>query len=332
MTGIHNIIILAFGKMSKPKVKEKKVQETQCYVWDFTCDIDDPNPDVPKEEIIDFLNAISKKWAFQLERGETKKRRHYQGRFSLITSARLCELKKECPKVWHLTKTSNANKNNRFYVLKEETRVEGPWRDTPKYRHKMPYQWEKILEEPRPFQQQIIDSIGTKDARTINVIYDEHGNSGKSTFANRLEFEGMCYSLLPSKNTNEMCADLCDDLETAMDDEPGVIFVDMERASDQANMTAIFAALERIKGGIVRDRRYKTRKWFYASPPMWVFMNNIPRVKGLSMDRWRFWDMQEDKSLKRLTKARWKAAKAAERDARIAAEADEDEDCPPLDE
>lgn len=286
-------------------------------------DIDTEEHFVEHTEVIDLLNSISKKWAFQMERGTESGRRHYQGRMSLNDKMRLTELKAEMPARYHLSKTSNANKGNRFYVMKDETRELGPWRDTPKYRQAMPAQWVGILERPRPFQQQIMNTIGQLSARKINVIYDDAGNSGKSTFANRLEFEGKCYQICPGKNTNEMCADLCDELEAAMDDKPGLIFVDMERASDQDHMGAIFCALERIKGGIVRDRRYKLRKVFFQSPPMWVYMNQLPKALNLSKDRWVFWEMLPDKSLAQITKQRYKELKIREAE-RLAAGEDSD--------
>jgi len=280
-----------------------KKQEVQCYVWDFTIDVEDVF--VPHTTVIQDLNVLGKKWAFQQERGHEKNRLHYQGRISLNEKARLTELKQLVPEGWHLSKTSNENKGNRFYVLKEDTRVDGPWRDAPKHRQEMPYQWVGITENPRPFQAKLMAKIGTKGDRAIDVVFDRYGNSGKSSFANRLEFEGRCFNLVASKNTNEMCADLCDELEAACEDKPGIIFVDMERAADQENMAAIFCALERIKGGVVKDRRYKLRKVFFASPPIVVFMNQLPMKSTLSSDRWRLWEMTADKDMQLITKERY---------------------------
>lgn len=289
----------------------KKSQEVQCYVWDFTIDVDSEEHFVPHGDVIHTLNVLGKKWAFQLERGETNGRRHYQGRISLNEKMRLGELKQEVPPRWHLSKTSNENKGNRFYVTKEDTRLDGPWRDAPKHRQEMPYQWVGITENPRPFQAKLMAKIGTRGDRAIDVIYDASGNSGKSSFANRLEFEGKCFNLVASKNTNEMCADLCDELEAACETKPGIIFVDMERAADQANMAAIFCALERIKGGVVKDRRYKLRKVFFASPPIVVFMNQLPIASTLSSDRWRIWEMTPSKDLALVDARRYKEISAA---------------------
>lgn len=283
-----------------------KQREVQCFVWDITIDNEGEHC-VPWEDVVAGLNELGKRWVFQRERGEVTGKEHYQCRISLNEKQRLSELKQLVPSHWHLSKTSNDNKGNRFYVSKDESRVpganSGPWRDTPKYRQNMPYQWRGILENPRPFQAQIMSMIGTRDDRKVHVVYDPDGSSGKSSFANRLEFEGKCYNLVASKNTNEMCADLCDELEDAHDTAPGIIFVDMERAADQEHMGAIFAALERIKGGVVKDRRYKLRKRFYDSPPVVVFMNQLPFEGTLSKDRWTVWKMLPDKSLQLLDAA-----------------------------
>jgi len=301
---ISHIYQMSHSAFADPPAS-KKQKEVQVYVWDFTLFVDTPEHWVEHTDIIHLLNDISKKWAFQLEVGHTQKKRHYQGRFSLNEKQRLNELRSQVPPRWHLSKTSNENKGNRFYVIKSDTREDGPWRDAPKYRQNLPYQWEGILENPRPFQKKLMDKIGERGDRKIDVIYDEHGCSGKSSFANRLEFEGKCYQLVASKNTNEMCADLCDELEASCDDAPGMIFVDMERASDQDNMASIFCALERIKGGVVKDRRYKLRKRFYASPPVVVFMNQLPIKSTLSSDRWRLWEMTADKDIVVITPERY---------------------------
>jgi len=275
-----------------------KKQESPCFVWDWTIYVETEM--IPHTDVIDTMNALGKKWAFQLEEGTKLKKKHYQCRISLNEKMRQNELANELPFKAYITRTSNKNKGNLFYVIKSDTRIEGPWRDTPKYRQEMPFQWVGILENPRPFQSQILQWAEQKDDRRINLIFDKTGNSGKSSFANRLEFEGKCYQITASKNTNEMCADLCDELEAANDDRPGLIFVDMERAADQDNMKSIFAAVERIKGGKVTDRRYRLRKSFFFSPSVVMYMNQLPYITALSSDRWRLWEMNKDFTLSRI--------------------------------
>ena len=96
-------------------------------VWDFTlaertCNVG---------ELKEFLNKHCKRWAFQLEEGEQNGYKHYQGRVSLKVRAR----KGPCHDAIHWSPTSKdvAVTGNEFYVLKEETRVLGPWTDRDPY-------------------------------------------------------------------------------------------------------------------------------------------------------------------------------------------------------
>ena len=122
-----------------------------CCTYDFSisCDKDERTP----AELILWLTKLCKKYCFQKEKGESGYV-HYQGRVSMKTKIRLDRLCSVEPIKGKWSVTSNANRDNDFYVVKDDTRIEGPWKDTDEatyvpiqYRIKKLWSWqEKIIE------------------------------------------------------------------------------------------------------------------------------------------------------------------------------------------
>jgi len=270
----------------------------QCCVWDVSI----PAAGNTHLTIIDVFKRTCKKYSFQRETGESGYD-HYQCRVSLKVKQRTeQQAARVLEGIGHVTRTSTENRDNNFYVTKTDTRTEGPWKDTDPPPKVWPWHLKGKLETLRPWQVEVRSWQHIRNDRWIDVIHDITGKTGKSTLARLLEFIGEAYSLDPGKNTDDMCADLCDELMDAGDFDPRLLFIDCERAGDQKHMAPIYAAIERIKGGRVKDRRYKLRKIFFGSPNVVVFCNRLPQAWQVSRDRWRYWTISQD-TLVRLTDA-----------------------------
>ena len=105
---------------------------TQICTYDFTVH-ENHNPwKLDTHTMIKHLNEWAKKWAFQLEKCPTTDRLHLQGRMSLIKKLRPDELIAQCDWRADFRPTcSTVHKGCKFnYVMKAQTRVEGPWIDT----------------------------------------------------------------------------------------------------------------------------------------------------------------------------------------------------------
>lgn len=130
------------------------------------------------------LREWAKKWVFQLEESDSGYV-HYQGRVSLVKKRRVRELiSASSGKLlagWHWCATSSACSNNMDYVMKADTRKEGPWSDTDMEVY-IPRQFRGLT--LRPWQKQVIDLSNVFDDRTIHLVYDQQGGHGKSTLAN----------------------------------------------------------------------------------------------------------------------------------------------------
>lgn len=259
-----------------------------CCVWDFTC----PRDIIDQKNLASWLRAQCKKFTFQGEIGESGYR-HWQGRFSLKVKERKTTLVKKIIPGMHVSVTSDENKDNMFYVMKEETREDGPWTDRDREVF-IPRQYRGLLENLRPYQKYIWDSFDIFESRKINLIIDHKGAMGKSTIASLCDLHGRGVDLPVVNDAKQLIESVCDILMGRDIRSPGVMFLDMPRAMKQDKLRGIYTALEQIKKGKVVDLRYHYKEWWFDSPQIWVFTNEEPKLKWLTHDRWVLWSLSDD--------------------------------------
>lgn len=250
------------------------------------------------EAIIKDLRSVSKKWAFQKESGELTGYVHWQGRLSFFKAARLPQqaqvLRALESGLWakvHLGPSSNNSlKGPNFYVIKEQTRVDGPWTDqteaAPQY---IPLQYRGLLDRLYPWQEKVLESRNVFDSRSVNLVYDPEGNHGKSTCASLAELHYQGLDLPPITDAKELMQVACDILMAKECRTPAIVFMDLPRSMDQKRLAPFMVAIEQIKKGHVCDVRHHYKDWWFDSPQIWVFANWMPDLKFLSKDRWKLW-------------------------------------------
>jgi hypothetical protein len=282
---------------TKERPQNTKTYNNPVSLWDFRASVET----VSFEQIQTFLKSYTKHWIFQKEEGEQTQYTHFQGRFSLIKRKRKSELMNlflaenlAIPN--YLEPTSNNSFGSWFYVLKKETRIEGPWKNTDE-EYYLPIHLRGVLDKPYPYQQQIIDSAKINDSRTVNVIYDPKGCTGKSTVAAWCSATSDAISVPPCGKAQEIVQYVCSLCMQKQIRNPGLIFVDIPRAISQASLDQIYAAIEIIKSGVLYDMRFSAKRWTIDSPSIWVFSNVEPDCTLLSKDRWKIWRINDKKEL-----------------------------------
>lgn len=250
--------------------------------------------DYTNTDIISFIKKYAKKFVFQQEKGDTGYM-HYQGRLSLIKKRRVGEIKK----IWHesgipmpqyLEPTISAeHKKSAFYQMKEDTRVSGPWTDEDEETY-IPRQVREI-NTLRPFQQTIVDKVNEWDKRTINIIYCEHGNMGKSALVGYLRAYKLARALPPVNDYKDLLRMVCD-LPTSR-----CYIFDMPRSLNKDRLYQFFSAVETIKDGYAYDDRYNFREKVFDCPNIWIFTNTFPDFNMLSLDRWKLWTINDNYEL-----------------------------------
>lgn len=253
-------------------------------VWDFTI----PVKSITKDELITLLKKECKEWTFQIEEDAKTKYLHYQGRVSLKLKSRkgptLC-------KGIRWSATSEANKTNCFYVLKDETRVDGPFSSKDKEIY-IPKQYRDI--KLYDWQNEVINSANIFNGRIIDLIYDPIGKMGKSTVASIGELLHNGLDCPPINDSKELIQYVCNH---CMDNEIRdlkLLFVDLPRAMNKESLFGIYTAIEQIKKGKLVDTRHHGKAWWIDSPRIWVFSNHLPDPTLLSADRWNIWTINKE--------------------------------------
>lgn len=247
--------------------------------------------------IIAFFRTNCKKWIFQLEKGEETDYLHYQCRISTTKKMRLETFIKlvhepDCLKGAHVSVTSNPTyfSGDMFYVMKEDTRVDGPWdsRENSININKVPsrFRGEVVWKK---WQQKVVDMIKAEpNDRDVNIIVDNQGKKGKSYMCLRLSALGEAQRVPQQKDARDI-------MRMVMNlPKKRCYFIDLPKGTSERDQNSTYAAIEEIKNGYCYDDRYNFKQEFFEPPHVWVFTNQMPNVKLLSIDRWKIWKIIGD--------------------------------------
>lgn len=269
---------------------------SKCAVYDFRANFD--YYDVDKLKV--WLRANTKKWVFQLEQGDSGYK-HWQGRFSLIKKREKHNVLKlfadiKAPNYLEPTTNEEAKKGSFFYVLKEDTRILGPFKDTdPSEQPTADYIPTHLRNLTlRDWQQMIIDSKKKRNIRKVNYVFDPVGNHGKSYVASVAELYHGGIDMPPINDFEKLIATLCNICMDQNIRDPGLIFIDMPRAQRKDQLYGMYSAIEQIKKGKLYDMRHHYKCWWIEIPEVWVFANVLPDMQALSLDRWKLWGFTKD--------------------------------------
>lgn len=236
------------------------------------------------------LEEFCKSGTFQLELSPDTEYKHFQGRVSLKKKLTLGQLIKATPAVikgihWSCTST-NCEDND--YTQKEWSRVDGPWTlfedeiiETIQLKefHKL---------ELYPWQSKVKESCKIYDDRTINMIYDQHGNLGKSIFCEYLEWHNLAEEIPPFR--------LMDDIFQWVYNFSGkkAYFLDLPRGMKKDKLGDFYSGIEIIKNGVCYDKRYLAKKKRFNRPVIWIFSNMLPCFTLMTKDRWKVWTINQE--------------------------------------
>lgn len=245
------------------------------------------------DQLKDFCRTYCKRWCFQLERGEETDYLHYQMRISLMSKKRLPLMinwmSTTMPAI-RVSATSNPTfyAGNEFYVMKEDTRVEGPWNDREDVNMlSIPT---RLRSEPDwyPWQRSVLNFISQPpDDRHINVIVDHAGQNGKSVLSLYLMAHQRAQRIPVQKDPRDIMRMIMNCPKRTC------YFIDLPRSTSSQNQHTMYTAIEEIKNGYCYDDRYHFRQELFEPPHVWVFTNMLPNLQHLSKDRWKLWTIHK---------------------------------------
>jgi len=201
----------------------------------------------------------------------------------------LLKLFQDPPQYLEPTSNPEYTKGDAFYQQKVDTRIEGPWSDTDEEIY-IPRQIRE-MDGLRPFQQSIVDNATVWDKRTINMIYCQKGNLGKSLLVGYCRAHKIGRALPPVNDYKDLLRMVCD-LPTSR-----MYLFDMPRSLNKDRLYQFYSAIETIKDGYAYDDRYNFKEKVFDCPNIWIFSNNLPDLEMLSADRWRIWEINDQYEL-----------------------------------
>jgi len=263
-------------------------------------DITIPEDNFPTwESLAAKLRGWCTKFVFQKEKGLTGYV-HWQCRVNMIHSRTAAAMHSDVlpviPGHWSVTSNGvHAGPKAFCYVMKECTRIDGPWDDTNLIEERPPLtrQLENFMKHPfYPWQQTVHDIAQVYEERFIHIIKDTVGSVGKSVFLEFLEYQGIAFDLPPLREMEDIM-EFCHSFPPK-----SCYIIDMPRGMKKDKLGSFYSGIESIKNGLTYDKRYSGKKRRMNRPVVIIFTNDWPQISLLSLDRWKFYDMQVDMTLK----------------------------------
>lgn len=221
----------------------------------------------------------AKHYMFQLEKGETTGTYHFQGTMNLKERVRPKALAIKLNDIFKgirvVATSTNGVKALQEYCMKDDTRVQGPWSDSPVYRG------QDLPTELLPYQKQLeMYILGQVNPREIIWIYDIFGNSGKSIWAKYMYFHHKVMKLTWGDTSNMINVIYKTGAQRAY------IF-DLSRTKPKAfSNQDLYSAIEDIKNGYIVNSKYETGILTMNPPHIVVLANHLPDTTAISADRW----------------------------------------------
>lgn len=249
--------------------------ENPVFFFDFTFWKDD---NVKIDDVKSWCGKIAKQWVFQLETTKEGKL-HFQGRLNLNSRTRI--LQAEWSGRTSPTKTDTVRGKKAFsYVMKKESRVEGPWtdRDADGY---VP------ADVPRPgslrgWQERCIDHVRNQGDRKITFMLNPEGMAGKSKLLRHIVGFKRGVVVPPICTTAQQMAAYVYENTLYDEEESRLVVFDCPRHLDRKQWDMIAPVIESAKDGWTFDGRNKAKSRMITQPSILVALNGLPKGAKLT--------------------------------------------------
>lgn len=268
------------GSTTTTRIKRSGILKYWSFTWDIINNEDDGKRDYEskKDSLVRIFYTICKNFSFQLERGLKTNYIHIQGSLELNKPMRYTEFKLPKDIYWEGSRSICAN----FYCEKEETKI----MDTITFGNEQERPL-KLITDLRPWQQTVNDLIKLEpDDRTINWVYNQYGDAGKTKITKYLFV-----------NSKIICS-----TGGKISDIANIIYNEKNNGFKLNNIwTMIFnfncsnegyisyKSIEAVKDGLITNTKYESGTLIFNCPHVWIFANELPDYSKLSLDRWKIW-------------------------------------------
>ena len=191
----------------------------------------------------------------------------------------------------HVSVTSGNGHKSDFYVVKDQTRVEGPWTD--KDIERPPLRTVIKMEQSGlyPWQSELLEKVRDYDDRSVHLVIDTNGNNGKSAFCKYVWQKKLGQPVPPMQSAEDL-VQFVKSLDVSK-----LYVIDMPRAMKKKKLYGMYSGIETLKNGMIYDKRYKGSFTYIDEPNIIVFTNTPPKMCYLSKDRWKLWSIDVNHQL-----------------------------------
>lgn len=141
------------------------------------------------------------------------------------------------------------------------------------------------------WQKKILQLVDEKPhPRKIHWFWESIGCSGKTTFSIWL-FDRYNCIYLSSGRENDIVFNFKSQYDKLEDDENTIVIFDLPRSLEDH---ISYAAIEKIKNGIICSNKYESCTFRFNIPHIIVFANFEPQKEQLSKDRWRIHEITDN--------------------------------------
>jgi len=150
-----------------------------------------------------------------------------------------------------------------------------------------PYKGQDLILKKEFYDWQIsaLDIANIKEDRTINWIYENIGNTGKSKWCKYMIYHHDAIVITKGKYSDIM--NYCYNCKTVK-----LIIFDLARI--MGNRIS-YGAVEDLKNGIIVNTKYETGQKLILPPTIIILSNKYPDTENLSLDRWKIFEIIEKK-------------------------------------
>lgn len=278
------------------------------YVFDATYFVKSPC----HEKVIKVFSKVCSKYIFQLEQCPTTKSLHYQCyiKFSSRLRPKQCGAMLSGLGLEGISTrpcSTGGKALLQTYVMKDETRIAGPWADKPVWKLTYAAKDLKCMSDPLPLQSYILNLLKAPvDDRCIFWFFDPIGCNGKSKLCKYLEWTDQACEIPFGTATQIKTSIIAEGRHKCY-------LLDVPRTTGKdESLQDSFSTIEAIKKGFVKSAMYgKVQKLWMEPPHVFVFSNSLPCKHLVSLDRWKVYEVCENKNIVR--KKDWTCAKCAKK-------------------
>lgn len=241
------------------------------------------------EDVIAVMNSKAKRFCFQYEQGDDTLLFHIQGRCSFKTektkAAASLIMKglagKQGSYFVEPTVKAVALAKDEYYVMKDDTRIDGPWTDRNVKRR---YQQKRFRNSTmKPWQQKLWDHVkDLEDDRHIIFVKDE-GNAGKSWLRGWMFTHSKKVINVPT-NIDQEDQVGCFITNFTSDGDEIIITMDVPRGTSPKRWFALCRTMKTIKQGFLFNWKNNATERVIEPPIIICFCNDYPPVGALTED------------------------------------------------